>query len=59
MPRSYNELPNELIISAAIEGDQDAIEELIREIMAVDGLNWDKQSPYFQRWFKKIGKDCL
>ena len=27
MPRSYNELPNELIISAAIEGDQDAIEE--------------------------------
>ena len=48
MPRSYNELPNELIISAAIEGDQDAIEErLIREIMAVDGLSWDDARPIF------------
>ena len=48
MPRSYNELPNELIISAAIEGDQNAIEErLIREIMAVDGLSWDDARPIF------------
>jgi hypothetical protein len=48
MPRSYNELPNELIIAAAIEGDQEAVEErLIREIMAVESLNWDDARPIF------------
>ena len=48
MPRSYNELPNELIISAAIEGDQEAVEErLIREIMAVESLSWDEARPIF------------
>jgi hypothetical protein len=57
MPRSYNELSNELIISAAIEGDQDAIEErLIREIMAVDGLNWDEAKPIFSEMVQENRK---
>ena len=41
MPRTYKQFPNDVLLSAAIMGDQEAREErLIREIMAVDGLSW-------------------
>jgi len=48
LPRHYNELPNNVLISAAIEGDQEAIEErLIREIMSVESMSWDEAQPIF------------
>lgn len=41
MTKRYNEMPNEVLLSMAIMGDQEAREErLIREIMAVDNLSW-------------------
>lgn len=41
MPRTYNEMPNEILLSMAIMGDQEAREErLIREIMSVDNVSW-------------------
>ncbi len=41
MPRNYNEMPNDVLLTMAIGGDQDAREErLIREIMAVDNVSW-------------------
>lgn len=49
MPRRYNELPNDVLISMAISGDQEAREErLIREIMCVDGVTWDSALPTFK-----------
>lgn len=41
LPKTYNEMPNEILLTMAIMGDQDAKEErLIREIMAVDSVDW-------------------
>ncbi len=41
MPKNYDEMPNDILLSMAIMGDQEAREErLIREIMAVDNVNW-------------------
>lgn len=41
-------MPNDVLISAAIEGDQEAVEErLIREIMTVEGKTWDESQPIF------------
>ncbi len=41
MPTNYNEMPNDVLLSMAVMGDQEAREErLIREIMAVDGVDW-------------------
>lgn len=41
MPKMYNEMPNDALLSMAVMGDQEAREErLIREIMAVDNVDW-------------------
>lgn len=41
MPREMKELPNVVILSLAVSGDQQAREErLIREIMRVDNVDW-------------------
>ena len=49
MPRHYYEFPNDVLLSAAIMGDQEAREErLIREIMVVDGLDWNAAHIKFQ-----------
>ncbi len=41
MPKKYSELPNDVLITIAVMGDQDAREErVIREIMSVDNVNW-------------------
>jgi hypothetical protein len=50
MPKLYNELPNDVIITMSVLGDQEAREErLIREIMSVENLSWkDAQNILFQ-----------
>ena len=41
MPKHYNEMPNDVLLTMAIAGDQEAREErVIREIMAVDSVEW-------------------
>jgi hypothetical protein len=41
MPKNYDEMPNDVLLSMAIMGDQEAREErLIREIMSVDNISW-------------------
>jgi hypothetical protein len=41
MPRLYREMPNDILLTMAVMGDQDAREErVIREIMAVDNVTW-------------------
>lgn len=49
MPRNYNEMPNDILLNMAIMGDQEAREErLIREIMAVDNVDWKTANNTFQ-----------
>eukprot|EP00906_Rhabdomonas_costata_P020833 RCo030314 len=49
MPRSYCEMPNDILLMMAVMGDQDAREErLIREIMAVDLVSWEEAQPTFR-----------
>ena len=41
MPRHYNEMPNDILLTMAASGDQQAREErVIREVMSVDGIEW-------------------
>ncbi len=41
MPKKYSELPNDVLITIAVMGDQEAREErVIREIMSVDNVTW-------------------
>jgi len=41
MIRNYNEMPNDVLLTLAIHGDDEARQErLIREIMAVDDCSW-------------------
>jgi hypothetical protein len=41
MPKLYYEMPNDVLLTMAVMGDQEAREErLIREIMAVDNVDW-------------------
>jgi hypothetical protein len=48
MPKSYSAMSNELIISMAIAGDQKSKEErLLREIMAVDEINYTEAQKVF------------
>lgn len=48
MPRHYHEFPNDVLITAALVGDQEAREErLIREIMAVDDVSWSEANDKF------------
>lgn len=49
MPREYYEMPNEVLLTLAANGDYGAMEErLIREIMAVDDVTWDEAQPKFK-----------
>ena len=48
LPREYRAFPNDVLLSAAIMGDQDAREErLIRDIMAKDDVSWEDAQPRF------------
>ena len=41
MPKNYDDMPNDILLSMAIMGDQKAREErVIREIMSVDDVPW-------------------
>lgn len=41
MAKNYDEMPNDVLLSMAVMGDQEAREErLIREIMSVDNVSW-------------------
>jgi hypothetical protein len=48
MPRKYEELSNDVLVTIAVLGDQEAREErLIREIMAVDNKSWKEAEETF------------
>eukprot|EP00600_Ochromonadales_sp_CCMP1393_P009992 CAMPEP_0174954186 /NCGR_PEP_ID=MMETSP0004_2-20121128/283_1 /TAXON_ID=420556 /ORGANISM="Ochromonas sp., Strain CCMP1393" /LENGTH=216 /DNA_ID=CAMNT_0016201969 /DNA_START=74 /DNA_END=724 /DNA_ORIENTATION=- len=48
MPKNYDQMPNDILLSMAIMGDQDAREErLIREIMSVDNCSWEEAEDKF------------
>ena len=50
MPRNYCDFPNDVLLSAAIMGDQEAREErLVREIMSVNAVNWDDAQSEFDQ----------
>lgn len=50
MPKRYSEMPNDILLTMAVMGDQDArSERLIREIMAVDGVKWEDAKKTFSR----------
>ena len=50
MPKRYSEMPNEILLTMAIMGDQDAREErMIREIMSVDSVSWEDAEKTFQK----------
>jgi hypothetical protein len=43
MPKSYNQMPNDILLTMAVGGDQEAREErLIRDIMSTDNIEWAK-----------------
>ena len=49
MPKDYYEMPNDMLLTMAVMGDQDArSERLIREIMSVDGSSWEDSQSKFQ-----------
>lgn len=48
LPKEYNAMPNDVLLTMAVMGDQEAREErLIREIMAVDNCSWQAAQPTF------------
>ena len=50
MPKRYSEMPNDILLTMAVMGDQDAREErLIREIMSVDNVTWENAQKTFQK----------
>ena len=50
MPRHYYEFPNDVLLTAAMAGDQEAREErLIREIMHVKNVSWKDAQPEFKK----------
>ena len=54
MPKRYSEMPNDILLTMAVMGDQDAREErLIREIMSVDDVAWDQAQTTFQKMVKE------
>mmetsp|Transcript_1523 Transcript_1523/g.1356 ORF Transcript_1523/g.1356 Transcript_1523/m.1356 type:complete len:236 (-) Transcript_1523:48-755(-) len=54
MSKNYHSMPNDVIISMAVIGDQEAREEmLIREIMSVDSISWDEAQPIFNKMLER------
>lgn len=50
LPKRYSEYPNEILLTMAVMGDQDAREErMIREIMSVDCVSWEDAEKTFQK----------
>lgn len=50
MPKNYDELPNDILLTMAVMGDQEAREErLIREIMSVDNVPWEEAEKTFMK----------
>lgn len=50
LPKNHDQMPNDILLTMAVMGDQDArAERLIREIMAVDGVTWEGAQPTFLR----------
>jgi hypothetical protein len=57
MPKNYDEMPNDILLSMAVMGDQEAREErLIREIMSVDNVTWEDAQPSFAKMVKSNRK---
>jgi hypothetical protein len=50
MPREYNSMPADVLLMMAASGGQDAKEErLIREVMAVDAIEWKEANAVLDR----------
>lgn len=50
MPKTYNSIPNDILLNMAVMGDQEAREErLIREIMSVENCSWEDAQPIFDK----------
>ena len=61
MPKNYDELSNDVLLTMAVMGDQEAREErVIREIMSVDNLSWEKAEVKFYElaMFNRKGSIC-
>lgn len=61
MPKNYDELSNDILLTMAVMGDQEAREErVIREIMSVDNLSWEKAEVKFYElaMFNRKGSIC-
>jgi len=61
MPKNYDELSNEVLLTMAVMGDQEAREErVIREIMSVDSISWEKAEVKFYElaMFNRKGTRC-
>lgn len=62
MPKNYDELSNDVLLTMAVMGDQEAREErVIREIMSVDNLSWEKAEVKFYElaMFNRKGKSDI
>ena len=60
MPRRMRELPNVVVLSLAVAGDQEAREErLIREIMRVDNVDWSDANKMLERMKKDNRKNVF
>lgn len=62
MPKNYDELSNDVLLTMAVMGDQEAREErVIREIMSVDNLSWEKAEVKFYElaMFNRKGSYCI
>jgi len=50
MPRDYSEVSNDVLVTAALCGNQNAqAERLIREIMTVENVSWEEAQPIFKK----------
>lgn len=57
MAKNYDEMPNDVLLTMAVMGDQEAREErLIREIMAVENLSWEEAQPIFMKMVRSNRK---
>ena len=51
-------MPHDVLLALAANGDESAREErMVREIMAVDGLNWDEAQPTLET-IRAANKQC-
>ena len=59
MARTYDEMPNDILLAMAASGDQGAKEErLLREIMVVENLSWDDAKEILLR-IKAVNREYM